>query len=258
MTAVLNRSDVRPIGRATGPLQQHRCDRGARCFGHELLELDGQRVKAGAVCDRPLCDVCERAVGQALEDAPGLYRDLRNASLVAVAAVRSEMVSASRGTPLPLNARPLHLAEQLHWLLTTWEDEVRSIAGLSYPERAGKREGRQVQEAAVLLGSHLSAWIAAPVTVFATSRWTDDVEQSGAAAAAALLDWRSEVRMLPGLDMKAAKAIRRYEHRCPACGVRAVTHRAGDDLMQCQSCLATAPYLPTLPREADYRVTVAA
>lgn len=258
MTATLQHPDVRPSARAERPLDLHRCERAARCYAHEVLEHDGQRAKLGAVCDRPLCDTCERAVAQALEDAPGLYRDLRNATLIAVAAVRSEMVSASRGTPLPLNARPLHLTEQLHWLLTTWEDEVRSIAGLSYPDRVGKREGRQVQEAAVLLGAHLSAWLSAPVTTLATSRWTEDVEQSGAGAAAALLDWRSEVRNLPGLDVRAAKAIRRYEHRCPACGVRAVTHRAGDDLMQCQSCLATAPYLPTLPREADYRVSVAA
>lgn len=36
--------------------------------------------------------------------------------------------------------------------------------------------------------------------------------------------------------------VTRMQAPCPACGVRAVTHRPGEDLMQCQSCGATAPY----------------
>jgi hypothetical protein len=171
------------------------------------------------------------------------------------------MVTASKSSPLPLNAQALHLTDELHWLLTTWEDEVRSIARLSYPEMSGQREGRQVQEAALLLAAHLTAWIAAPVREFQLTRTHDNgsftyhrMEQSGAQAAIALLDWRNTVRNLPGLDTKASKAVRKYEQPCLSCGVRAITHHAGDDLMQCQSCWATAPYLPTLPRTADYQM----
>ena len=79
------------------------------------------------------------------------------------------------------------------------------------------------------------------------------MEQSGVEAAMLLLDLRSQARNLPGLDVRAPKAVRRYEERCPACGVRAITHRAGDDLMRCESCGATEEYRPTLPSEADYR-----
>lgn len=241
----------------TEPQQLHRCERAARCYNAEKTD-DTPPRKLGAICDRPLCDTCERAVAQALDDAPALYVRLRGATLIRGAAVRTEMVSASRSSPMPLNGQALHLGEALWWLLVTWEDEVRRIASLTPRVREGRREGRQVADAATLLGAHLTAWIAAPVTPFVVNTGRDTsteaaIEQSGVEAAGALLDWRHTVRNLPGLDVKASKATRRYEHRCPACGVRAITHRAGDDLMQCQSCGATAPYLPTLPREADYQ-----
>ncbi|MGY1773521.1 hypothetical protein [Blastococcus sp. SYSU D00813] len=227
----------------------NRCVRGRHCYA---AEADGDQL-VGAPTDRPLCPVCEQAVARALDDAPALYVRLRGATLTRGQGDRGPQVSISRGSPMPLNAAALHLGEELHWLLTTWEDEVRSIAGLTYPHRDGKREGRQVADAARLLSAWLTAWTSAPPTELATSRWTDDVEQSGAQAAAQLLTWRATVRRLPGLDVTAPKAVRRYEQRCPACGVRAITHRAGDDLMHCQNCGATSPYLPTLPREADYQ-----
>lgn len=252
-TSACQRPDHHPDTTTAACTVPLRCHRGPHCAARETHTHADRPYRLGAPSTRPLCEICERLVANALDDAPTLYVDLRNATLTRTAAVRSEMVSASRGTPLPLNARALDLGEQLHWLLTTWEDEVRSIASLSYPERDGKREGRQVAEAAAVLAAHLTAWISAPSTVLGTSRWTDDLTQSGAQAAATLIDWRANVRNLPGLDTKAPKAVRRYEQRCTACGVRAITHRAGDDLMQCQSCGATAPYLPTLPREADYR-----
>lgn len=236
----------------TTPQTVTRCARGPRCYASERSEQANEQI--GAVCARPLCDTCESKVRQALDDAPALYVQLRNATLIRGTAVRTEMVTASKGSPLPLNGQALDLGEQLWWLLTTWEDEVRVIAGLTDAVRDGKREGRQVDDAAQLLSAYVTAWVAAPSTAFAVARWVDEIEQSGAEAACALLDWRGHVRNVPGLDPRSSKAVRRYEHPCPACGVRAVTHRAGDDLMQCQSCWATAPYLPTLPREADYRM----
>lgn len=243
----------------TTPATAHRCERGARCYASERDPTDMTRVHlVGAVCDRPLCGTCELAVTRALESAPWLYRDLRNHTLIKGAAIRSEMVTTSKGSPLPLNGQALHLGEELWWLLCAWEDVVRGIAGLTPAMRVGKREGRQVLEAAQLLKTYLTAWIAAPATAFQVNTGHDPstdaaTEQSGVDAVIALLEWRSQVRNIPGLDVKAAKAVRRYEQPCPSCGVRAVTHHAGEDLMQCQNCSATQEYLPTLPREADYR-----
>lgn len=236
----------------------HRCERGPRCYAHETLQHDGQTAKVGKVCDRSLCDVCEAAVARALDAAPGLYLRLRAATLIKGASVRSEMVSASRGSPLPLNGPALHLGEQLWWLLVTWEDEVRRIARLTPRAREGVREGRQVVDAARFLAAHLTAWIAAPTTPFQLNTGRDPhtdaaMEQTGAQAAGALLDWRSHARNQPGVDRDASKAVRRYEQRCPACGVRSITHVAGDDLMQCQNCGATQEYMPSLPREADFK-----
>lgn len=239
-----------------GMSDEKRCHRADKCYAAE--RTDDDRL-VGAPSNRPLCEVCEQSVAYALEDAPHLYVQLRNATLNRATGERTaDLVHISRGSPLPLNGRALDLGEQLHWLLTTWEDEVRSIARLSYSEREGKREGRQITDAASLLAAHLTAWIAAPLTEFRLTRKADNgsfsyhlFEQSGVDAACALLTWRNTARNLPGLDTDAPKALRKYEQPCPACGVRAVTHRAGDDLMHCQSCGATQPYLPTLPRDDE-------
>lgn len=230
----------------TMPCAQHRCERGGRCYTAEkITEPDGTTRKAGAICDRPLCDTCERSVAQALDDAPALYVQLRNATLVTgTTAVRTDYVKASKGSPMPLNGQALHLGEQLWWLLVTWEDAVRSIAKLSPREPAGRREGRQVADAARLLSAHLTAWIAAPSIDFQVNTGRDPstipVEaQSGWQAAAQLLEWRNTVRNLPGFDMQAPKALLKYEDPCMYCGTEGVTHRSGDDLVQCQACKAT-------------------
>lgn len=240
----------------TAPQQVNRCARGKRC---RSAERDSNDTVVGAVADRPLCDPCEQAVARALDVAPRLYVKLRAATLIKGTAVRSEMVTASRNTPLPLNGQALGLAEDVWLLLVRWEDEVRRIARMSDRPLYGRREGRQVADAAKFLAAHLTAWIGAPLTPFILNTGHDPstpaaTEQSGVDAAIALLDWRSQVRNLPGMDKTAAKASRLYEQRCPACGVRAITHQAGDDLMQCQNCDATQPFMPTLPDEADYRM----
>lgn len=234
----------------------HRCERAGRCYASERDPADMAHVHlVGAPTDRPLCQLCEAAVARALADVPHLYVELRRHTLLKGAAVRSEMVTTSKGSPLPLNAQALYLGEHLHTLLTRWEDEVRVIAHLAEQQRDGKREGRQVQDAAGLLAAHLTAWLAAPATAFAVSRSDVEIDQSGVQAAIELLEWRSQVRNLPGLDPTANKAVKRYrDFRCPACGiVGTVTHTAGDDLRCCQNCGATDEYRPTLPAGADYQ-----
>lgn len=239
----------------------HRCERGGHCYAAERDPADMAVVRlVGAPTDRPLCDTCEAAVARVLQQAPWLYRDLRDHTLRTSTAVRSEMVSTSRSNPLPLNAGALHLAEQLHQLLTRWEDEVRNAAGLTDAVRHGRREGRQVMDAATALTARLRVWLALPATAFAVSRQEPEIDQSGAQAAIELLEWRSQVRNLPGLDATASKAVRRYRDlRCPACGIQgAVTHTAGDDLTCCQNCGATDEYRPPLPDGADYQEGAAA
>lgn len=169
----------------------HLCERGPRCLA-AIREHD-QLVPAPS--DRPLCDVCERAVARALEEAPETYVRLRIATRSKTVAAPSEQVTLSKGSPMPLNGRALDLGEQLWWLLTTWEDEVRLIAGLTEVQRAGRLEGPQVGNAATFLSAHISAWLSAPTTAFSVARWVDGIEQSGPEAASALLDWQRSARV---------------------------------------------------------------
>ena len=219
-----------------------RCARGPRCYAAERVTTDRTTDILGAPCDRPLCEVCEGAARHVLEETPKLYVQLRLKMRDQDVAERGPQVTVSKDQPLPVNGRALHLAEQVAWLVTTWEDEVRLIARLSDVERAGCREGRQVADATLTLSRWLSVWISAPSTAINLSMTDGEIEQSGVEAIGALLDWRAAVRRLPGMDTRAPRAVHRYPTPCATCGVAAITHHAGDTLMVCQSCGGTAPY----------------
>lgn len=198
----------------------NRCARGPACAAWEIhTQPDGSTVRLAALCDRPLCDLCTARAEQALNDAPELYRQLRGHTLLRNQGGETERVSRSAGSPMPLNAAALHLGEQLRALLEHGEDTVRGVAQLTPAVRAGKREGRRVADAAHFLSLRLTAWITAD---------TD--------GATAMLAWRATVRRLPGLDPTGPRAVRRYDEPCMYCAVKAVTHQAGDDHVQCQAC----------------------
>jgi len=132
-----------------------RCRRGHRCRA-SVREGD---TMVGAPTMRPLCDACEAAVDTALHDTPGLYVALRNATLTKPVVAPNERVGGSIERPLPLNSRALDLGEQLWWVLCVGEDDVRRLAtNYTEAQRWGKREGRQVQDAAEFLAAHLTAW----------------------------------------------------------------------------------------------------
>lgn len=224
----------------TDMLEQRRCQRGDRCLTAAKDDA-GQLVPGPA--DRAFCQPDEDAIARALEDVPALYVGVRNATLTKGSHKRPDQkVKEAAGSPMPLNGHQLDLGEQVHWLLTTWEDIVRDIAGLTSSTRRAwdewertegrAREGREVQAAAELLGKFLTVWLSAPSNLIVLTR-TQDVEQAGWEAALNLLSWRTQAF---ADTPKAPKRTLRYDTPCMYCGVAAVCHRAGDDLVQCHSC----------------------
>lgn len=231
---------------------EHRCERGKRCSARERETDQHDAPYVGAPADRALCSACERRVVDALDDVTTLWGPLEQAVRDRSVGEQRHRVSgsspASHRSPLNLTAQTL--LDEAHGLLIRWEEVVRDVARLIPPEDGSRYV--QVARAAETLAAWLPVWLSAGPHDFNLDR-TTTLTQTGPEAASALLDWREAARVVPGVDPKAPKAVRRYQQRCPACGVRAITHRAGDDLMQCQNCGATQEYLPTLPTEADYR-----
>lgn len=253
------RGDHRPVTADASCSVQLRCSRGRACAAAEVLAVgDEQRVKVGAPAARPLCDTCERAVTSVLADVPKLYADLEQAM-----PHRSSRGSSSGarsgplGSPLMLNGRALHLQEDVHQLLTVWEDVVRDAAGLSPVtrtdedpwERTKRRglAGRETQMAARLLAAHLTAWLVHPPIEYAVTRSTADpddpraapeldapvyVTEAGWKAADRLLSWKYRVRSTLGLTQ--ATTLR--DEPCMYCEVRAVVETAGDDHIRCNAC----------------------
>ncbi|MCZ2837153.1 hypothetical protein [Modestobacter sp. VKM Ac-2985] len=207
---------------------EERCRRGAQCLAAERVDTG----RVGAPSSRPLCDPCTDAVRQALGDAPELYVRLRLGLGDAGSTAPSEQVTKSKGSPLPLNASKLDLTDQLHWLATTWADEVIHTAGRPGPDRTSQPEGAQIADSCQLLLRYLTVWtVHAPVDLNVTR--TESITQSGWEAADVLLTWKRAARRNLGLT----ELTHRPPEPCPACDVPGVLERRdGDDKVRCSNC----------------------
>ena len=239
----------------------HRCERGPHCHNTEpVTDPDGTIRKQGALCDRPLCDTCERQIARTLDEVPRLYVDLELILAPGLLAKADRpMVTGSRGRPIPVNAYALHLQETVHLLLTVWEDVVRATAGLSQvqrrdvwdPSRRRNRAAVETAAAARLLGAHLTAWLVhGPVTYMVTTSTQDPDDpkaqpsdapilaaQDGVGAAIALLDWKQHVRRAAGVT----KLVTRRDEPCMYCEVRAIVVDNGADHIRCEGCHRSWP-----------------
>lgn len=238
----------------------HRCERGPRC--HNATQTDPAAPKQGAICDRVLCDTCERHVARALHEVPRLYVDLELMIAPGLAGKTDRpIVTGSRGRPIPPNAHALHLQETVHDLLCQWEDTVRDTAGLTPvtrrdedPWERSKRRPRAAVEtcaAARLLAAHLTAWLVHGPVEWAVTQSTADpddpraepsdvpqlVEQDGVGAAEALLDWKQAVRHAAGVT----RLVTRRDEPCMYCEVRAIVVDNGADDVRCESCHRSWP-----------------
>lgn len=241
------------LGAAAVPIEtttpgSSRCARGDRCEAAERLKRYDQRSQlVGAPTDQALCPACRRATPAALAAAPQLYVDLRNAAMVRTSSTTSEYVSRSPGSPLGINGSPFAHAQQLHWWITAWADQVIWTAGRPSPDRAGQSEGQQVDDACVLLTRYLSAWLAHRPVEFQITRGDADpddpkadprdatvvTELAGWEGCAWLLDWRATAERILGRP----PLIHHPPEPCPACNVAGVLRRRdGDDKVSCSNC----------------------
>jgi hypothetical protein len=123
---------------------------------------------------RAFCDTDERHIGEAIRSLPETYAQLR--LLLARTGQQEERVSGSREAPVPVNLEAETFMRHIVLVTLTWEELVRSAAGLSNPDlcracdgegmtRQGRdcppcrgrgvirsRDGAALQRACVLLG----------------------------------------------------------------------------------------------------------
>lgn len=237
------------------------------------LEYDGP-VCAATSCTRPaapaavLCDADVRRLGEYLAGIGTEYERLS-----AVPSMQGREVGTIGGGRLasqrsPGNTHVMTIRDRRRgtgrigyddadpW---GWDDTPSVLATLSsWADRV--REGRELPEQVSYVGACITSChhlpcrtgigraVRAPLTV---ARERALLAEKNNFRWILLQDWAGEFHdELKALWVTVRSAngptergrVRRMDAPCRACGVRAVTHRSPDELMECQSCKATQPY----------------
>jgi ribosomal protein S27E len=224
----------------------YRCRREARCANRTQAHTTDGPAWVGAASSRVLCDTCASDLLAALAELPtllGLLEDERPRSLGVVLESRVGGTVDPRKIPIREDVDALQ-----HAIVDTarcWEEIVRDVAGDAPPERRPARalltpaSGPSVTDRmrASLIGSVSLLRARLPVLLALTPT---EVERDGDWTT---LDGGDACLELLDLHHRARKHVgqwRRVTHYpndpCPACGVPAITHLDGSDVVRCGSC----------------------
>lgn len=248
--------------------QRRRCSRGARCRYAD----DKHR---GRFSDDPFCRACVQALTFALRDALAHLQALHHVIARQIGGGASgDVVSGSRAPPAPVDVGVMALAEDLVFILATWDRIVRDRMQLTSPAYTtpdpGPRDGDHWQRvssqlrfvdgghafrarqdvvvdlASTTLGAHVDALLDAPEHAF---RVADDCDQfdvyeqrhtrRGRYVVMAGTDAAGWLIDLGG-RVRSRLGLTRLTHRlsypCPACDVASLERADGSDVVQCQAC----------------------
>jgi hypothetical protein len=222
-----------------------RCRREARCVNREQVHTTDGPAWAGATSSRALCDGCTADLLAALVELPTLLGLLEAELPRGIGITLESRVGGTPETKLPLREDVDALMHAIVDTARCWEEIVRDVAGDAPPERRPARAlltpasgpsvtGRMrasLGGSVALLRARLPVLLAlTPTEVERDGDWTT---LDGGDACLELLDLHHRARKLVG----QWRRVVHYPHDpCPACGVPAITHLDGSDVVRCESC----------------------
>ncbi|MFI9817594.1 hypothetical protein [Saccharothrix variisporea] len=233
----------------------------------EGFRLGGLRASAA-----PLCLTCERRIREAIMELPGDY--VRLALVLGKGGSSGdEAVSASRELPTPLRLGVEALQAEMVDIASTWAEAVAAVSGVAWDTQAVARsrpgvvldvsvhmladrlpvllnlrdvelvewskESEPTIRRARCVGDHWAdtggpCAVPHPRVVFHDGR-REAVTKDGVEGALDLADLHRRARGLLGVTVRTY----RLREACPECGVQALTHVDGADVVDCGHCGVT-------------------
>jgi len=238
-----------------------RCQAGRRCTdGENVFDPDTQeRVdRLGAIVDQPpLCDMCVRAIDQALRELKNDIVDL--GKLLQPSSMRQhfqdpDMPSQKRtkkAAPLPFNENVYTLMELIDYETTIWAESVADHDEVEWDSYAAEhsRRGDRVGRSSALLGHRIATLIALPVQQHRAHSLTDNPADGHDADTTTRYrgdywsnreGWEGAMRFVE-LHERAARYIgkrpvNRIEVPCPRCQAKRLYREHHNNRVICRAC----------------------
>lgn len=182
-----------------------------------------------------LCGLClvpaERDVRALVLD----YRDLEQ-RLPPSLGQWGDGMPRGKSSPLPLSEPVLTLQQDIHWLVSAWDDVVRDVARLSEkPTRV--RDGFAVQQSVAILAPRLDVLAAVP----AVAMWTylgaeGSTDVPGWQGVLDLVALHQRARTLLGLTAAKKEHCSGIPCRNPECDLKLLYRIPGTDEVRCDAC----------------------
>ncbi len=221
------------------------CRRAQRCPGKWPYQAtDGTKQWAGAETSRVLCDDCAAVLDGALGEFPELLQRLNSELARSLAVSYEGRVGGTQERRLPIREEVDALMHEIVDTARCWEEIVRDVAGDPVPDvppvrapetpDAGRstldRMFASLNSSVGLLRGRITALLALVVTEVDRDGWA---ELDGGDAALEFLDLHHRARGIVG---EYRRTTHYPKNPCPNCGVPAVTHLDGSDIVRCQDC----------------------
>lgn len=215
-------------------MSEPRCVRADRCADSVMVE--GLVVGAAVNTSAGLCLADERHVRSAIAGLPEVYVRL-NLQLGRATSGAAEYGSGTPELPVPLRLDIEGLQRELVAEATRWAEPVSEAARLPWDTQNARdsRPGPLLQHACSLLADRLPVLLAlrgVAQVVFDEHHHRTVLERDGVDGALRLLALSSRAGRVLAVDRR----VYRLPEPCPTCGVSAIEHADGADVVDCRDC----------------------
>lgn len=152
------RAAAQPAGSTEG---QRECLRAEWCYGRTITTVDGQTAIKGALTYRPLCDRCERYLGECVAKFPPAW--IRLEYELAYRSSGGQNVRSPFGPRVPLREDIDALMRLMAAVSCSWEARIRAQAKLSLRNPgAPVATFESVRQSAHIIGNNSTVLLALP------------------------------------------------------------------------------------------------
>lgn len=141
---------------------QRECARGERCADPRLDTVDGKTVRLPALTPRPFCDSDRSIIEESLAAMPVLWWAV-HAEIGNRGQSSGPRVATSKSAPLPISLAVDALLREIVFVLSSWEERVAIVAGLTVldtEQSRRRRHGVAVRDACRILTPRVDTLLA--------------------------------------------------------------------------------------------------